>query len=77
MCIRDRDYTAFEPGPYELRITKRTIKINDDPDDVDEVLIFGPEIVTLGGGNVTTVIVFPSGIDGGPDLVTIFDDLEP
>ena len=71
------DYTAFEPGPYELRITKRTIKINDDPDDVDEVLIFGPEIVTLGGGNVTTVIVFPSGIDGGPELVTIFDDLEP
>jgi hypothetical protein len=71
------DYTAFDPGPYELRITKRTIKLNDDPNDVDEVPVFGPETVNLSGGSVTTVIVFPSGIDGGPELVTIFDDLEP
>jgi hypothetical protein len=71
------DYTPFDPGVYELRITKKTLDFDDNPNDVDEVPVFGPEQVSLGGGSVTTVVVFPPANEGEPEVVRVYDDLEP
>lgn len=62
------------PGEYFLTLTTRPV---DDPANDEDPILVGPLPFSVAGGDVFTLALFPSEVEGEPETLQIFDETLP
>jgi hypothetical protein len=71
------DYLAINPGEYFVTFTRRFYNDPANAADAEETTVLGPEPLPLAGGDVFTYAIFAPEVEGDPETITLFDDLQP
>lgn len=71
------EHLAIEPGDYFVTFTSRIYEDSANADSAEVTVVYGPEPLPLAGGDVFTYVIFAPEVEGEPEAITLFDDLQP